>query len=138
MSVPDKLPVLSVATRLLPPDADGAEIGGSLAVVTVSGGLDHTVGWKLRGVISDCLLQDVTVLVLDLTDLEACDDAGLNVLSGAATSTAAIGGVLHLAAVPEHLRTRLTAILPRESLPLYADLDAAVAAAQAKDADDTR
>ncbi|GHB81799.1 hypothetical protein GCM10010347_60840 [Streptomyces cirratus] len=138
MSVPGELPVLSLATRPLPLGADGMETGVSLAVVTVSGRLDHTVGWKLRSVISDCLLQDVTVLVLDLAALDTCDDAGLNVLSGAATSTAAIGGVLYLAAVPEYLRPRLADILPPESLPLYADVDAAVTAALAKDADGPR
>lgn len=135
MNVPDEPSTLLVTTTLLPPNPDGPETGAPLAVITVSGRLEHAVGWKLRGAISACLSQDATVLVLDLAALDSCDDAGLHVLSGAAAGTDAIGGSLYLAAAPEHLRPRLAAVLPNASLPLYADVDAAVAEARAKEAD---
>ncbi|MFE0455151.1 STAS domain-containing protein [Streptomyces sp. NPDC058914] len=83
--------------------------------------------------IAECLSRDLTVLILDLTALEACDEAGLHVLTGAAASLEMIGGCLHLAGAPEQLHT----LAGREALPAcHDDVDTAVTAVRAAEAND--
>ncbi|WP_208029932.1 hypothetical protein [Streptomyces cyanogenus] len=58
-------------------NAEVTKVEGQLAVITVSGRPNHTTGWRLRSVITECLSLDLSVLIVDLTALEACDEADL-------------------------------------------------------------
>lgn len=71
--------------------------GGTAAVVTPVGELDHYTADLLREPLESCLAEGASKLVVDCSRLEFCDSTGLNVLLGARLKAEAAGGGVHLA-----------------------------------------
>lgn len=71
--------------------------GGTAAVVTPVGELDHHTAELLREPLERCLREGASKLVVDCARLDFCDSTGLNTLLGARLKAEAAGGGVHLA-----------------------------------------
>ncbi|MEV0257737.1 STAS domain-containing protein [Streptomyces sp. NPDC050732] len=77
---------------------------GRCLVARVGGEMDYVTGPWFRARFRELIARGGRFLVLDLAGVPFCDSAGLNELITAWRRADAVGAVLVLVCVPEHLR----------------------------------
>ncbi len=101
-----------------------------VALVRLCGTLDPRTTAQARMVLSRCLAEQPTALVVDLADLAVSDDAVLELLPRIAQWAADWPGAAVLGcAAPPDLAAALGRLAPASSLPLYASQSEALAEA---------
>ncbi|MGX1881482.1 STAS domain-containing protein [Streptomyces sp. NPDC055287] len=104
---------------------------GGIALLTVTGDIDHTTAPELRDRALELSRQGSRHLVLDLEPVAFCDSSGLNALIGILRCTKETGGSLALAAVPDRLTRLLDLTGVSQLMPAHADAAAAMSAHRA-------
>lgn len=102
---------------------------GSYTLVTLAGESDANSRQSLRDFLEPELSKDVRRLVIDLSGLRFMDSAGVHVLVDVRATLLDRGGELLLVA-PQPVVARVMSLVGADQLiPVYADLDAALASA---------
>jgi anti-anti-sigma factor len=102
--------------------------GGAPSVLEMGGEIDHSTAAKLQGRLLSLPTVDV---VVDLSRVEFFGVGGLNLLLDAQARLADTGHTLSLAAAPHQVRRLIEKAGLAESLPCWATVDEARAAAAA-------
>ncbi|HEX5615592.1 MAG TPA: STAS domain-containing protein [Acidimicrobiia bacterium] len=83
--------------------------GEESARVQPTGDLDATTSSLFAAVLSDTYFQGCTAITVDLAEVSACDEAGVDVIVGALAYVETCGKVIEFVAAPPWLETRLRA-----------------------------
>jgi anti-sigma B factor antagonist len=103
--------------------------GDSYLLVTLAGESDANTGQLLRDVLVPEASKGLHRLIIDLSGLCFIDSAGVHVLTDVRAILHDHGGELILAAPQPVVARVLTLVGADQLIPVYADLDAALAAA---------
>lgn len=99
---------------------------GEVAVVRCSGDLDLAAVEPFSGAVRDALRDRPTGLVLDLRDVGFCDTVGLRILLSTAAKARAQGCSIGLAGVQRPVAELLVRVCADRTLPVHADVAAAI------------
>lgn len=98
-------------------------------IVRVAGDLDLATAPRLRAAVVDAVSQGNARVVLDLERVDFVDSLGVGVLVGAVRRTRTNGGDLLLVSTRAHLQRLFELTGLAAGLPLFPDVDSALAAA---------
>ena len=102
---------------------------GGWTVLELSGEIDcaavDSVEWQLSGTLGPHCAD----LVVDLSEVDFLDAAGLHLLERAHARAGALGGGLRLVCPPGRVRDRIRVLSGERRLPIFADLGSAMTAA---------
>lgn len=101
---------------------------GGFVVAGVSGAMDYATEETLRAELSDLVVQEVRVVILDLADVDFFDSSGVRLLLGLRNRMQSLDGALSLAAVPAPVHRLLSRLGIDTFLSMYATAGAALAA----------